>query len=177
MNTLLPPIVEWPVAYRKLVGTFVAVALIGFLVGAVFLEVTTHMTPEGVVTQYKGTSKAQMDQGGEMKFAKPVKDMLITTHNHILGLSTLFAVMAFLYLHAGGEVNTIKMSIAVEPLASLILTFGGLWVVRFLWAPFVYVVIASGTLMILCFPWMSMVVLRDCLVGEGIRRDTIKSNR
>lgn len=142
-----------------------AVTLVGFVLGTIFIEVTTHLTPNGVVTQYKGHSKQQAKEAQEMKFAKSPMEMLTTTHNHILGLSVLFAVLGFLYLHTGRR-SPLRMTIAVEPLFTLIVTFGGLWVVRYLWTPFVYLVILSGALMVGTVGWMGYRILACCLVGE-----------
>lgn len=161
----LPTLDSWPPAVRKLIFTFVLVSFIGVVVGGIMIEVTTHLTPEGVVEQYKGISKSKIDTADELKFPKPIKEMLITTHNHVLGLSSLFVIVGFLYL-ATGKNSLLQISIAVEPLISLILTFGGLWVMRYLWSPFVYVVIISGALMIGTYAWMSIVVMKTCLAGQ-----------
>lgn len=158
----LPPLQSWPPAAKKLIFTFVAVTFIGVVVGGIFIEVTTHLKPQGVVEQYKGISKDRIEQAKELKFPKPLKEMLTTTHNHILGLSPLFVIVGFLYLLTGKQ-DWIRMSIAIEPLISLIVTFGGLWVVRYLWSPFVYIVILSGTLMIACYAWMCLVIMSKCL--------------
>lgn len=165
---LLPTLHNWPSAFKKLVFTFVLVSFIGVVVGGIMIEVTTHLRPQGVVEQYKGISKNKIDAADELKFPKPVKEMLITTHNHILGLSSLFVIVGFLYL-ATGKNSWLQISIAVEPLISLIVTFGGLWVMRYLWSPFVYVVILSGTLMIATYAWMSLVVMKACLMKSGNR--------
>lgn len=158
----LPALDTWSQPIKKLIFTFVLVAFIGVVVGGVMIEITTHLTPEGVVEQYKGISKSKVETSKDLKFPKPLKEMLITTHNHILGLSSLFAIVGFLYL-ATGKDTWLHISIAVEPLISLILTFGGLWVMRYLWSPFVYVVILSGALMIGTYAWMSLVVMKACL--------------
>lgn len=165
---LLPTLDSWPPAIKKLIFTFVLVSFIGVVVGGIMIEVTTHLTPQGVVEQYKGINKSKVDTANELKFPKPVKEMLITTHNHILGLSSLFVIVGFLYL-ATGKNSWLQISIAVEPLISLIVTFGGLWVMRYLWSPFVYVVILSGTLMITTYVWMSLVVMKACLIKLGDR--------
>lgn len=158
----LPALQSWPPAIKKLIFIFVSVSFVGVVLGGIFIEVTTHLTPQGVVEQYKGLSEERVDEAKELKFPKPMKEMLTTTHNHILGLSSLFVIVGFLYLMCGRN-SLLRMSIAVEPLISLILTFGGLWVVRYLWSPFVYVVIVSGTLMIATYAWMSIVILKACL--------------
>lgn len=158
----LPKLHTWPHAIKKIIFTFALVSFLGVVVGGVMIEVTTNLTPQGVVEQYKGISKSELEPSEELKFPKPLKEMLITTHNHILGLSSLFLIMGLLYLTVG-ENTWLQISIAVEPLISLILTFGGLWVMRYLWSPFVYVVILSGTLMIGCYGWMSLVVMKAAL--------------
>jgi len=157
-----PPLQSWPAALKKLIFIFVCVAFLGVVVGGVMIEVTTHLTPEGVVQQYQGMDQSQMSGTEEMKFPKSVKEMLITTHNHILGLSSLFVIVGFLYL-TSVEQRRWQVILAVEPLISLVVTFGGLWVVRYLWSPFVYIVILSGTLMIGTFAWMCFKVMGACL--------------
>ncbi len=164
----LPLLHTWPAAYRKLVAVFVGVTLVGVLVGAVFIEVTTHLTPAGVEAQYRGLDEEAMARAPEMKFPKSVPEMLTTTHNHILGLSVLFLVYGFLYLHTGAA-SRLRLFIAVEPLCSLVATFGGLWVMRFLWAPFVYVVVLSGALMLGTTAWMGYRILAACLRGDRYR--------
>lgn len=159
----LPKLHSWPQPIKKLILTFVLIAFVGVVFGGIMIEVTTHMTPQGVVQQYKGINQNEMSQAQEMKFPKSLKEMLITTHNHILGLSSLFVLVGFLYLSAVPEVKGLQLSVALEPLISLVVTFGGLWIVRFLWSPFVYVVIVSGTLMVGTFAWMCLIVMKACL--------------
>lgn len=161
-HTQLPSLNRWPARYKRVIFFFTAVAFVGVVLGAVFIEATTNLTPQGVVEQYKGISENRIDQVEELKFPKPVKDMLTTTHNHILGLSSLFLIVGLLYLHVGKQEKW-RVAVAVEPLLSLVVTFGGLWVMRYVWDPFVYVVILSGTLMVGSYAWMSIVIMRECI--------------
>lgn len=158
----LPSLQTWPSPFKKLVFTYVLIVFIGVVVGGIMIEVTTHLTPKGVVEQYNGINESQMETAEVMKFPKSVQDMLITTHNHILGLSSIFLIVGFLYL-LSVDVKGLQIAIALEPLISLLLTFGGLWVVRYVWDPFVYIVIISGILMIGCFAWMSLVIMKASL--------------
>jgi len=165
---IIPTLPYWPAPIKKLVFTFVLIAFVGVVFGGVMIEVTTHLTPQGVIHEYKGMKKSEMSQAKEMKFPKSAKEMLITTHNHILGLSSLFLIIGFLYLSAVDETGWLQVSVAVEPLISLVVTFGGLWIVRYLWPPFVYVVILSGTLMIATFGWMCLVVMKNCITKPTV---------
>ncbi len=151
----------WPLAYRVLIAVFVGVTLVGVVFGAVFIEATTHLTPTGVTAQYRGLDEEAMESVPEMKFPKTTAEMLMTTHNHILGLSVLFLIYGFLYLHTV-PMSRRRLIIAVEPLIGLVTTFGGLWIVRFLWPPFVYVVILSGALMLGTTAWMGFRILVVC---------------
>lgn len=158
---------RWPAPVKKLVLVFTVVAFLGVVIGGVFIEVTTNLTPQGVVEQYSGNEQNRAE-AEELKFPKPFKDMLTTTHNHILGLSPLFLIVGLLYLMTG-PTGWVRIAIATEPFLSLILTFGGLWVMRYWWSPFVYVVIASGTAMLLCFGWMCLVIIKECLTKPDYR--------
>lgn len=157
----VPLLRNWPPAAKKIIFTFTVVAFMGVVIGGVFIEATTGMTPQGVTEQYRGNEQNRAE-AAELKFPKPFKAMLITTHNHILGLSPLFLVVGLLYLSAA-PVSRFRMAVAAEPFISLILTFGGLWVMRYWWPPFVYVVILSGTAMLVCFAWMCVVIVKECL--------------
>ena len=161
MNTL-PPLSDWPEQLRALAGLFTAIALFGFICGFLFLDVTTHLTPDGIITHYNGLPEAALDAGGELKFEKSLKDMLTTTHNHVLGLAGPFFLIGFLYLLCG-PLNRRRTMVALEPLCALPITFGGIWIVRFVYPPFAYLVMLSGILMVGSYVWMSLVILRACM--------------
>lgn len=158
----LPDIPAWPYAYRFLVIIFVLTTTVGFIIGLSFIEKTTHLLPAGIVTHYKGNKSSELQTGEELKFEKSVNEMLTTTHNHVLGLSFLFLIFGFLYLHTG-RITFSKKIIAIEPLVSLVVTFGSLWLVRFVHPIFVYLVVLSGVLMAACFLWMAWIITRSCL--------------
>lgn len=161
----LPKLHTWPKPWRSLIAVFTSTVFIGFLSAVTFLEILTHLSPGGVVSEYNGTPQAQMDTAAEMQFPKSVHDMLITTHNHVLGLSALFFILGFFYLQTG-ESSAWRTSIASEPLLSLLVTFGSIWLMRFVSPDFVVLVILSGTLMVMCTIWMCYRILLSCVRGE-----------
>lgn len=162
MPFALPRLQEWPRPYRQLVGTFAITVLLGFLTGVAFLYVSTQLKPEGISAHYRGVQEESLTPGQSFQFEKSVPDMLTTTHNHLLGLSLIFLVVGFLYLHSG-NVTRLRMAIAIEPLISLLVTFGGIWIMRFLYEPFAYIILLSGILMVSTFLWMIGVVFVACL--------------
>ena len=158
----LPPLAAWPGAHRRLVVLFVVTATAGFLLALFFVELNTRMTPSGIVSHYNGQTEAQMEAGAGIQFEKSTYDMALTTHNHFLGLSPLFFLVGFLYLLTGVRAGKVKMIIAAEPLISLWLTFGSLWLMRFIHPSFVYLAMISGLAMTLSFFWMALIILKTC---------------
>jgi len=85
-----------------------------------------------------------------MKFEKTDREMLSVIHTHILSMSMIFFLVALIVYHV--EFSTaFKKFLMIEPLVSVVTTFGGLY---FLWKGVLwmkYIVIISGTLMTLSY--------------------------
>jgi hypothetical protein len=135
---------------------------IGLYVGLTYLILNTNLSPTGIEQYYSGNENVNIPLQTEMKFAKSLNAMLISTHNHLLGVCAIIFILSLLYLQTG-KVTIMKKIIAVEPPISLVITFGSLWLLRFLHSNFVYLVIVSGILMFLCLIWMSIVIIKTCL--------------
>jgi len=150
-------IYQLPEYFKNTILAFVIMVNIGFFTGLFFIENTTNLKPVGIQEQYLGNENKQ--DAIEMKFKKPQKEMLTLIHNHILSLSVLFLIMASL-LAITGINKKIKVFLMIEPFVSLLLTFGGLYIVWYgvLW--FSYVVILSGTLMMLSFLATSILIVK-----------------
>ncbi len=157
MKNHLPLLSDLPLPYRKLILIFLIVIFFGFTSGLIFLSYSTHLTPKGVKVQYKGANQ-QTEEVNELKFEKTIPEMLTTTHNHLLGLSVIFLFLGLLYLHIG-EITSLRLFVASEPLISLLVTFGGIWIMRFIYEPFVYIVFLSGVFMVGSFYWMNLSLL------------------
>lgn len=139
---------------------YILVTSVGFFLGLAFIRTTSDFKPSTVIEHYKGTSDG-LESTGDIKFEKSVKDLLLTTHNHILGLSSVFFITAILFWFTTTWKTSFKVFLMVEPFISLLLTFGGIWIVRFLFEPFVFIVILSGVLMFLAYGLMTAGILRE----------------
>lgn len=140
---------------KLLTGIFLVVLSIGFFSGIRFVEVSTDKTPKGIEENYLGNENDP--EAETMKFKKTEKGMLNIVHAHILTMSLIFFVL-------GGLVSLAKLPSAfkkflmIEPMLSVLFTFGGIW---FLWKGILwmsYVVMVSGMLMTLSFA-LSVVVV------------------
>jgi hypothetical protein len=75
------------------------------------------------------------------------------------------AILSLLYLQTG-NITVIKKIIAVEAPISLRTTFSALWLMRFIDSNFVNVVLTSGIVMFICLFWMSIVIIKSCLIEK-----------
>ncbi len=156
-----------PNFFKHTILAFIITLNIGFFTGLFFIENTTKMEPVGIQEQYLGNEN-NVD-AVDMKFKKPKKEMLTLIHNHILSLSILFFMMSSL-LAITGINKKLKSFLMIEPFISLLVTFGGLYIVwcGVLW--FSYIVIISGTLMTLSFLAGSIIIILELFKKSTIVR-------
>ena len=138
----------WAKEVKLLVGTFLVVLSIGFFSGISFVGETSNYSSNGIQENYLGNED---DEDAEvMKFEKTEREMLSIVHSHILSMSMIFFLVALLVFHV--EFNTaFKKFLMIEPLVSVMTTFGGLY---FLWKGMLwmkYIVMISGILMTLSY--------------------------
>ena len=114
------------------------------------------MSSTGVETHYLGN---EADEDAEiMKFKKNEREILTIVHNHILSLSVIFFLLSLIL--ATTSINKkLKYFLMLEPFLSILLTFGGIYL---LWKGvvwFKYVVIFSGSLMTATFVVSTLSIL------------------
>lgn len=146
----------FPKEIKIFIGAFVVILSIGFFTGLLFINETSGNSPAGIEENYLGNEE---DEEAEvMKFKKGNREMLTIVHTHILSMSFIFFLL-------GGLVwltklpKKLKLFLTVEPFISVILTFGGIYIMwsGVLWMK--YVVIFSGILMTITFAVSAFLVL------------------
>lgn len=144
----------FPKEIKMLIAIFLVVLSVGFFTGLLFVNDTSNMGSQGIEMQYLGN---ELDENAEvMKFKKSDREILTMVHNHVLSLSMIFFIVA-LILSTTSINKKLKKFLMIEPFVSVILTFGGIYV---LWTGviwFKYVVMISGTLM--TFSYATAVIL------------------
>ena len=141
---------------RLLIGAFIVVLSIGFYIGLLFVGETSSANPNGIEEQYLGN---ESDENAEvMKFKKSDQEMLTLVHNHILSMSVIFFLVG-LILSTTRLNKKLKLFLMIEPFASVILTFGGIYLLwkGMLWMK--YIVMFSGTLMTLTYTLSVLIIL------------------
>ena len=145
---------------KVLTAFFLITLSIGFYLGLVFVDHTTESKPQGIIENYNGNEN---DETAEtMKFKKSEHEMYNILHTHFLSLSVIFFILGLLTY--GTSINsTFRKFLIIEPLISVILTFGGIY---FLWLGFEwmsYVVVISGFLMTLSYTLAIFMIFKSLI--------------
>ena len=154
---------QFPKEIKLVIIVFIVVLSIGFYGGLSFVNNTTSMSSTGVETHYLGN---EADEDAEiMKFKKSEREILTIVHNHILSLSVIFFLLALIL--ATTSINKkLKYFLMLEPFLSILLTFGGIYL---LWKGvvwFKYIVIFSGSLMTVTFVISTLSILYQLLFSK-----------
>lgn len=139
---------QFPKEIKSLILVFIIVLSVGFYGGLSFVNNTTSMNSSDIESHYLGNEN---DEAAEvMKFKKSEGEILTVVHNHILSLSVIFFMLSLIL--ATTSINKkFKYFLMIEPFLSIILTFGGIYLLWSGIAWFKYVVIFSGILMTFSF--------------------------
>ena len=151
-------ILTLPKEIKLLIGAFIIVLSIGFYTGLLFVEETSSSNPNGIEEQYLGNED---DENAEvMHFKKSDQEMLTLVHNHILSMAIIFFLVG-LIISITKLGKKLKLFLIIEPFVSVILTFGGLYLLwkDLLWMK--YIVMFSGILMTLTFTVSVIIILKQ----------------
>lgn len=151
-------IITLPKEIKLLIGAFIIVLSIGFFTGLLFVGETSSTNPNGIEEQYLGNEDDE--NATVMRFKKSEKEMLTLVHGHILSMAIIFFLVGLLVSIT--KLNKkLKLFLIVEPFVSVVLTFGGLYLLwtGMLWMK--YIVMFSGVLMTLTFSLSVFIILKQ----------------
>jgi hypothetical protein len=146
---------------KLLITAFVVTLNIGFFTGLNFVNETSSFQPDGIETNYLGNEN--IENAEVMQFKKPEKEILTVVHNHILSMSIIFLLLGTLLSYTSINKKLIRLLI-LEPFVSIVLTFGGIYVLwtGVLW--FKYVIMISGIALTISFLLASFFILRESVL-------------
>lgn len=154
---MIPTIDTWSYPLRLMTACFLIVLSIGFFTGIRFVSETDSASPDGLVEHYNGNE--QDEDVMVMKFKKSAQEMLTIVHTHILSMSMLFFLTGFLLTQTAIH-QRLKLFLIIEPFVSILLTFGGLYLIWFGVEWFRYIVIFSGIAMTLAYSAAVIIILK-----------------
>jgi hypothetical protein len=135
---------HFPRQVKLFILSFLIVLNIGFTTGLFFVGNTQSITPNGMVENYLGNEEDE--EALEMKFKKSEHEMLTLLHTHVLSTSFIFFLLGCLLAFTSLP-KKLKYFLMIEPFLSIVLTFGGLYLLwnGILWIK--YIVMISGIVM------------------------------
>ncbi len=138
----------FPKHIKLFIAAFVLMLSVGYGTGLLFVGNTNSNNPNGMEENYLGNED---DENAEvMKFKKGEREMLTILHTHVLSISFIFFFLGSLVAMTSLP-KKLKSFLMIEPFLSILLTFGGIYLLwkGILWMK--YVVIISGVVMTAVF--------------------------
>jgi len=145
---------------KVFLSVFLIVLTIGVSLGLVFLFTTTSFSTNKVTERLiENENNIEEDFGIDESTIRSTGELLMTTHNHILGFSFIFFFLGLIF-YLNSVINGFgKMFLIVEPLLSTLISFGSMWLIRFYGEGFIYLTIISSVLIYISFYIMVFISL------------------
>lgn len=151
---------SFPKEIKALIAVFLVVLSIGFYTGLTFVNETTTSSPEGIESHYNGN---EADENATvMQFKKSKREVLTLVHNHILSLSIIFFILS-LILSTTSINKKLKHFLMFETFASVLLTFGGIYLLWLNIGWMKYVIMISGIAMTLSYTISVFMIIFELL--------------
>jgi hypothetical protein len=145
---------------KRILTIFLFTLTCGVIVGLFYLNQTTNLSSEGTINRISG-SYEETDFEIPDYYPKPLSELLITTHNHIIGFALIFFAVGIIFYFNSIITGFWKNFLIIEPLFSVLITFGSIWGMRFISTDFVYLAIISSSLIYLSYFLMASVILYE----------------
>lgn len=173
----LPRLRDLPRLLRHLLASFLIVIAAGYTLGAFFVDHTTDTDPDGIAERFLGTEGVGIDPMAmpperEIQYEKSAAEVLNITHTHVISLALVFLAVGGIFVFASGIPGWLRGFLVLEPFLSIVLTFGGMWLLRYHSPSWSILIAVSGMLMSLCFYVMVGVSVWQLLRGR-LHRDSL----
>ena len=143
---------------KKLLIYYLFTIGIGFSLGVLYVYLNSEFSNTGMVEQYVGNNDEW-----EPKLPKTLKDLVSHTHEHITMFSIIFLSLGLIFSYNSVIKGFWKSFLILEPFISIIITFGGFFVIRYITTTFSYVIMISSFFMYICFYIMLFVCLYELI--------------
>jgi len=144
-------------------SVFVIVLSLGVLTGLTYLSQTTSYSTEKAIERFNGSQINAEEEIMDIpeSYPKPISEMLMTTHNHIIGFALIFFATGLIFYFNSVIYGFWKLFLMIEPLVSTIVTFGSIWGMRYISVDFVYLAAFSSSLIYLSFFTMTGIIFYE----------------
>ncbi len=132
---------------------------VGFSLGVLYVYLNSEFSSSGMIEQYLGNNDEW-----EPKLPKTLQDLVSHTHEHITMFSIIFLSLGLIFLYNSTIKGFWKRFLMIEPFLSIIITFGGFFIIRYITTAFSHIIIISSLLMYICFYVMLFVSLYELII-------------
>ena len=158
---------------KTLLICFLVVLSIGVALGILYIYLTTSMTIEGTEIRYAGDIVSdEYDPEIDVleNYPKSFTELVSHAHKHVVQFTFIFFLTALIFERNSIVSGKLKRFLMIEGFISIILTFGGFFLIRFLSRDFSYLVIFSSSLMYLTFFLMVSFCLYELFFKKSQKR-------
>lgn len=158
---------------KTLLICFLVVLSIGVALGILYIYLTTSMTIEGTEIRYAGDIVAdEYDPEIDVleNYPKSFTELVSHAHKHVVQFTFIFFLTALIFERNSIVSGKLKRFLMIEGFISIILTFGGFFLIRYLSRDFSYLVIFSSTLMYVTFYLMVSFCLYELFFKKSQKR-------
>ena len=144
---------------KKLLIYYLITLGIGFSLGVLYVYLNSEFSSSGMIEQYLGNN----DEWAP-KLPKTLQDLVSHTHEHITMFAIIFLSLALIFAYNNTIKGFWKRFLMLEPFVSIIITFGGFFVIRYITTNFSYIIMISSSIMYICFYIMLFVCLYELIL-------------
>ena len=144
---------------KKLLIYYLVTLGVGFSLGVFYVYLNSEFSSSGMVEQYLGNNDEW-----KPKLPKTLQDLVSHTHEHITMFSIIFLSLGLIFLYNNTIKGFWKRFLILEPFVSIIITFGGFFIIRYVTTSFSYIIMISSLLMYICFYVMLFISLYELIV-------------
>tara|TARA_X000001036_G_scaffold367218_1_gene352339 strand:- start:2947 stop:3447 length:501 start_codon:yes stop_codon:yes gene_type:complete len=131
-----------PQNIKYLLSIFLVSMALGILTGLVYVYMTTNMNTVGITERFNGSEV--IDNEIPVNYPKPIENMILTTHNHLVNFSFISLILALIFYFNTIVNGWIKTIVMVEPFIGTIIMFSSMWLMRYVDSNFSYLIIFSS---------------------------------
>ena len=147
-----------PKLLKRTLTVFLLVLSFGYFSGLNLLKHTTEFKAVGVEQNVLGNEIDE--QAEELHFKMSERELQGMIHNHVVSLAVLFLILALMFYFSSYSQFT-KQFFMLEPMISLVVTFGGLWLLWLGASWMKYIIMCSGILMHCSLIAIIILLLKD----------------
>lgn len=157
---------QFPKQLKRLILSLLLSLTFGISIGLAFLYYTTSYSTQGAIERYNG-SQAKDEFEIVENYPKPISEIFITTHNHVIAFTLIFSVVTVIFYFSSITNNFWKNFFLIEPFISIIISFSCLWLMRFVNPAFVYLMAFSSTLIYLSYFTMVFLICYEIIFKKS----------